>query len=55
MKKKGYGLVFTELWDSVQQLIPVQKSAMSISEIWDDLWETDMSAQELAEKYPMYE
>lgn len=50
--RKGSCIPVTELSGTVRQYLPCQKADASAAELWNALWKTDMSAAELAEKYP---
>lgn len=45
----------TEMSENVRQFLPMQKMKGDFDELWNGLWNTDMPAEELAEKYPLYE
>lgn len=50
--RKGSCIPVTELSQTVRQYLPCQKADSSGAELWNALWKTDLSSEELAEKYP---
>ncbi|MDE7311886.1 MAG: extracellular solute-binding protein [Eubacterium sp.] len=49
------GIPVTEVSETVCQILPLQECKAQLNELWEALWEKELSEEELAEEYPLYD